>query len=120
MKFKLDENLGNRIKKLMTDNGLDAETVNDENLTGTDDRRLFEICSKEERCLMTLDLDFSDVFVFPPEKTSGIVVFRSSQRLSFQLIEYLVEQFIKNLNISELKGKLWIVEPNRIRIHQTN
>lgn len=120
MKFKLNENFGVRIKKLLTDNGFDAETVSDEKLNGIDDRKLFEICNKEERCLLTLDLDFSDVLVFPPEKSSGIVVFRSSQRLSFQLIEFLVSQFIKNLKVNELKGHLWIIEPNRIRIHQSD
>ena len=120
MKFKLDENFGVRIKKLLRDSGFDADTVTDEKLNGIEDRKLFEICKKEERCLLTLDLDFSDVLVFPPENSPGIVVFRSSQRLSFQLIEFLVIQFIKNLNVSELNGKLWIVEPNRIRIHQSD
>lgn len=120
MKFKLDENFGKRIKELFVEQGYDTETVFDEKLQGSDDKILFDICVEEKRCLVTLDLDFSDVVNFPPEDTGGIVVIRAAAQLSFQLINLLVKQFLKAVQSEDLTGKLWIVEPNRIRIHQRN
>lgn len=120
MKFKLDENFGKRIKELFIEQGYDTETIFDEKLQGSDDKTVFDTCVKEKRCLVTLDLDFSDVINFPPEHSNGIVVIRAAAQLSFQLINMLVKQFLRTVKSEDLKGKLWIVEPNRIRIHQRN
>ena len=76
MKFKLDENLGTRTQHLFKEAGHDIHTVRQENLQGTVDRHLYQICCDEQRCLVTLDLDFTDVLRFPPQQTNGIVVIR--------------------------------------------
>ena len=120
MKLELDENFGKRIKELFTENGYDAATVIDEKLGGADDKTIYEVCCREKRCLVSLDLDFSDVIRFPPDKCGGIVVFRASANLTFEIIYYLASQFLRAAGKENLAGKLWIVEPNRIRIHQTS
>lgn len=61
MRFKLDENLGRRVQQLFREADHDAETVPDEQLRGCSDQTLYEICRVENRCLVTLDLDFSNV-----------------------------------------------------------
>lgn len=66
MHFKLDENLGNRFKRFFIDNGFEADTVHDEHLQGSEDHKIYETIIKEEKCLVSLDLDFSDVTRFPP------------------------------------------------------
>jgi predicted nuclease of predicted toxin-antitoxin system len=65
LRFKLDENLGKSIKKLFPDSSYDVQSVQDENMLGTKDEVIFETCQKEKRCLITLDLDFSNVLKFP-------------------------------------------------------
>lgn len=82
--------------------------------------KLYEVCCREKRCLVSLDLDFSDVVRFPPDKSSGIVIFRASTNLTFEIINYLASQFLKAAEKEDLEGKLWIVEPKWIRIHQTS
>jgi predicted nuclease of predicted toxin-antitoxin system len=72
MKFKLDENLGSRTAGIIAEFGHDVETITQEKLSGTSDERLFEIRTAECPCLITLDLDFSDVVRFPPRNTPGI------------------------------------------------
>ncbi|MDQ3021802.1 MAG: DUF5615 family PIN-like protein [Bacteroidota bacterium] len=123
MNFKLDENLGNRFKKLFTDNEFEADTVHDEQLQGSVDYKIYETIIKEEKCLVTLDLDFSDVTRFPPQTTKGIVIIRLHKKFTYELASILISQFIdviKNNKTNEkLSGKLWIVEFGRIRIHQS-
>ena len=71
MKFKLDENFGKRTQTQFEEAGHDVQTVQSESLQGTSDRNLYEVCRAEQRCLITLDLDFADVTRFPPETTGG-------------------------------------------------
>ena len=119
MKFKLDENLGIRTREIFKNDGYEARTVRDQGMQGCSDRRLYEKCCSEEACLVTLDLDFSDVVRFPPDKTSGIVVIRPPRNPNFVLIEKLVQDFPKALKQIPIKNDLWIVEPGRIRIHES-
>ena len=44
----------------------DANTVVDQGLKGCTDGELYDHCRIEKRCLVTLDIDFSDVLRFPP------------------------------------------------------
>jgi predicted nuclease of predicted toxin-antitoxin system len=118
MKFKLDENLGTRTQELFRQQGHDVMTVRDQQLQGCSDQRLFDICSAEHRCLVTLDLDFSDVLRFPPQQSHGIVVIRVPHNPTLPLLEQLIRQFLRTLETMPLEKKLWIVETGRIRIHQ--
>ncbi len=76
MKFKIDENLPIEIAELLIKNGHDAKTVNDQQLKGTKDSALINLCKQENRAMVTLDTDFSDITAYPPEEYTGIIVLR--------------------------------------------
>src|SRR5690242_6390769 len=95
MKFKLDENFGTRTQQLFVAQGHDVQTVLQEGLQGSSDMNLFEICRSEQRCLVTLDLDFSNVIRFPPELVEGIVVIRIPRNPSLPLLERMINQFLQ-------------------------
>lgn len=118
MKFKLDENFGIRTQKLFHAAGHDAQTVRDQRLQGCSDHYLYEVCCAEERCLVTLDMDFADVTRFPPANSNGIAVIRVPRNPSIML-EQLIRQFLQALIQMPIENRLWIVEVGRIRIHQT-
>lgn len=118
MKIKLDENLGRRVVEVFRKAGHDATTVRDQNLQGVRDEALYGICRQEGRCLVTVDLDFADVLRFPPEETAGIAVLRPAGRVTIAALVGLVSQIIAILDKEPLAGRLWIVEPGRIRVHQ--
>ncbi len=118
MKFKLDENFGTRTQQIFRTSGHDVLTVRDQQLQGCADQRLYEVCRAEHRCLVTLDLDFSDVLRFPPQQAHGIVVIRVPHNPTLPLLEQLIRQFLKSLETMTVEKKLWIVETGRIRIHQ--
>lgn len=118
MKFKLDENFGTRTQQMFRTQGHDVLTVRDQNLQGSADRHLYEICLAEQRCLVTLDLDFSDVLRFPPQQAHGIVVIRVPHNPTLPLLEQLIRQFLNTLETMSVDKKLWIVETGRTRVHQ--
>ena len=71
MNFKIDENLPVEYVDLLSAAGYSSETVVEENLTGADDAVVTGVCEKENRILLTLDLDFSDIRSYPPDALAG-------------------------------------------------
>ena len=118
MKFKLDENLGPSSARIFAEFGHDAKTVVEERLGGTNDRTIIGACIEEQRCLVSLDLDFADVLRFPPETAPGIAVLRPPHPASLPLLLALIRDLLNALKREPIAGRLWIVEPGRIRIHE--
>lgn len=119
MKFKLDENLGARTQHLFRAAGHDVRTILEENRQGCSDQDILTICCAEKRCLVTLDLDFSDVTRFPPIESEGIIVIRVPRNPSLPLLERLVSQFLRVVARMPVERKLWVVEIGRIRVHES-
>ncbi|MDD5089677.1 MAG: DUF5615 family PIN-like protein [Candidatus Wallbacteria bacterium] len=119
MKFKLDENFWTGALALFRSHGYETDTVHSENISGCTDAELFEKCVNEQRCLVTMDLDFSDIIRFPPDKSNGIVVFRLPQPFTCAGMEDLIAGFLEHVKSEPVRTKLWIVEPGRIRIHSS-
>lgn len=76
MRLKLDENLGTRGRDLFLQAGLDVVSVPEEGLSSATDRALIDLCRSERRCLVTLDLDFSNPLRFKPSDYAGGAVLR--------------------------------------------
>ena len=115
-KFKLDENLDVQAAALLRDAGYDALTISEQGLQGTADTGVAELCRREERCLVSLDLHFSNIVEMPPADYSGIVVLRHP-RLRLRAALYLIRQLIESLRENSPQGQLWIVEPGRVRVY---
>jgi len=116
VRFKLDENLDPRLARLLAEGGREADAVREEGLGGTSDEALYRTCRREQRVLITLDLDFSDPLRFPPEGSGGIIVLRP-RRNTLSLIRQTLVAALPALKRERLEGALWIVEPGRIRAH---
>ena len=116
MKLKLDENFDVRLVSLITEMGHEADTVLSESLSGSEDEVIYDVCQKEGRILVTLDLDFSNPVRFPPEPTEGIVVLRPPRPI-LSVVQAMFASVLSSLSTGTLKGCLWIVEPGRIRVY---
>ena len=116
MKAKLDENLDVRLASILAEHGVDAVTVYSERLSGAPDENVFAASLGEERTLITLDLDFANPLRFPPAEAFGIVVLRA-RRTVLSHIQELLLKALPTLKAGNLGGKLWIVEPERIRVY---
>ena len=68
MKLKIGENLPRECAALLRNAGFEADTAADERLAGAADSVIASHSRAEDRALVTLDLDFSNVLAYPPAK----------------------------------------------------
>ncbi len=114
-RFKTDENLPDEVRDCLRQAGFDCESVGDEGLSGSADEDLIEVCQREGRAMVTLDLDFANLRTYPPAKYAGIVVLRP-RRSSVGVVLELLQRVLPMLETEELHGRLWICDPGGVRI----
>ena len=117
MKLKLDENLPADATKLLREAGFDAMSVLDQELGGSPDSHLAQICNSEDRVLLTFDTDFTNIRSYPPADHAGILVFRLLTQEKNHLLTVL-QRIIPILRAGSPRNQLWIVEEDRIRVRE--
>lgn len=115
MRFKIDENLPKAIVSRFQTDGYDSISVLDQNLGGRSDNSLAEVCRKEDRVLITLDLDFADVRAYPPQSHPSIIVLRLNRQDKEHVLE-VIARVLPMFKTEPLSGHLWIVEEDAVRI----
>ena len=117
MRFKIDENLPSEVASVLNIAGHDAMTIGDQRMSGEPDPRVAAVCRDEDRVILTLDLDFSDIRTYPPGDYPGIVVLRPPTQAKSAVLD-LVGQLIPLLDIEPLVGNLWILQRSGLRIRE--
>lgn len=115
MKFKIDENLPIECTKLFKKLGYQADTVYDEKLNGSPDSTIYSVCIDEKKVLVTLDMDFSNIRLYPPDSHNGIIVLRLANQSKLKILNK-INQILPILRQEQLAGHIWIIEEKKIRI----
>jgi hypothetical protein len=78
------ENLGKSAAALFEAGGHDTQTVCGQGLSRAADREVIAACQAEQRCHVTLDLDFANPLLFDPALYAGIAVLRLPAKPSYE------------------------------------
>ncbi|MCK4397011.1 DUF5615 family PIN-like protein [candidate division WOR-3 bacterium] len=117
MEFLIDEDLPRSVGNLLRRAGHEAIDVRDIGLRGAPDSEIASYAQSHNLCLLTGDTGFADIRNYPPKEYSGIIVIYTPREATAKYILEIIEGFLKQEQlISELSGKLTIIEPGRIRI----
>lgn len=117
LKVKLDENIPSRVEPALRGLGIDAETAGSEGLAGSSDPGLLAACVSEDRILVTLDLDFSDIREYPPGTHRGVWVLRPAQQ-TFAAVLNLVLNGVRLSSVERTAGQLWVIDEKTVRIRE--
>jgi predicted nuclease of predicted toxin-antitoxin system len=104
-------------RALLETAGHDVATVHEEDLRSASDDRIIEASLQEERCLVTLDLEFGNPLRYRAANYAGIAVLRLPAKPSPEDLENAVRTVIVGLQPT-IARHLWIIEAGRIRIYQ--
>ena len=115
LRYKLDEILRRRVEPALRALGNDVETAVSEGLAGCADPNLLAASGTEDRILVTPDLDFADIGVYPTGSHRGIRVLRPANQ-TFDTILNLVQAGLRLAVIERTAGQLWVVDEKRVRI----
>lgn len=115
--FKLDENLPVEAATILRAAGYDAHTVLEERLNGESDRAVARECQQEHRALLTLDLDFADIRLYPPRDYAGLIVLRLSTQDKQHVLE-VIRRLLVLFKQSDVEARLWIVDDHSVRVRE--
>jgi predicted nuclease of predicted toxin-antitoxin system len=114
MRFLVDENPPFSLIKLLQDSGHDVIDVAASLLRGSSDERLWKLAAREQRILMSKDLDFPipQVRPYPP----GLILIRVPDTFTGKQIASLFSKAMKTSKLKDLEGRITVVAPGRIRV----
>jgi predicted nuclease of predicted toxin-antitoxin system len=118
VKLKLDQNLGVRGRELFEAAGHEICTAREQHLDVASDEEIWRRTTAEGWVLVTLDLDFADTLRFPPAQHPGVAVLRVPEHRGASVLPIVMQTLVQALNRERIEGKLWVVEPGRIRIYK--
>ncbi len=118
MRFKIDENLPLEIAESLHRAGHDALMVTEQGLGGVADERVGAVCQNEDRILVTLDLDFANIYAYPPRDYPAIMVIRVRRQDKLHVLAVFL-QVMPLLEIEQIEQRLWIMGKTGIRLRGT-
>jgi len=117
VRFKLDENLPDRLVSDLSGLSHDVDTVRGEQLTGRVDADVWRAAQAAQRFLITQDLDFSDVRRYTPGTHAGLLLVRLSRPGRHALFERVLTVF-QTERVEEWAGCLVVATEQKIRIRR--
>src|SRR3954471_9010048 len=117
VKLKLDENISRYLKQSLAGYGHDVATAADEGLLAQPDTAVAAACRAESRMLLTLDIEFADLRLYPPGSHAGMVVFRP-RSFGPLAVNRELQASVQATHLAVLMGCVVIVEPGRVRVRR--
>lgn len=117
MRFLVDADLPRATAALLDSYGHEAVDVRDIGLRSAKDSEIATYARQQGLCLLTGDVDFSDIRTYPPQQYPGLVVLKIPRNATARYILSLLEGFLQQDHIiAMVHGKLAVVEPGRVRL----
>ncbi len=115
--FLLDANMSPETANFLRSLGFDAKSLIEEKLGGIEDAAVAKIAEKEQRILITFDLDFGELYYFSSKKKLGIIILRLKDQRP-EAVNIILGLFLKSQKIVFEKGvrRLVILSENELRV----
>lgn len=114
MRFLVDENLPFGIVEYLLSLKNDVFDVAASNMRGSSDKFLWSKAADEKRIIITRDLDYPIPKLRPAP--FGVILIRVPSNFKAALITKIFMESVKKIKFEDLKNKIAIISPGRIRI----
>jgi predicted nuclease of predicted toxin-antitoxin system len=113
MLFLVDENLPVDVAELLRHEDHDVTYLPHTGHRGASDKEVWRLAAREERIIVTRDLDFPI-----PESPgpSGLILVRVPDTFTRKQIAGVMSEFIASAAFQEVAGTITVVSPGRVRV----
>jgi len=111
MRFLIDENVRIEVVEFLQSAGCDVTR----SASGLDDEKVAALAKKERRILLTHDMHFADILLFPPKDFFGIVRIKIHPPSANVIIPALKHLLSK---VKDFEKKLIVLEKDAFRIRE--
>lgn len=123
MKFLVDADLPKSTKESIKQLNFYAEDVRDIGLGNKEDNEIIEYAKQKDFIIVTRDLDFGDIKLYPIKLHKGVVILRLPHFFITKQINKVLLAFLnlikeKSLKEEQIKNSIVIVELGRYRIRR--
>jgi predicted nuclease of predicted toxin-antitoxin system len=120
LKFFIDQCVPASIGQSLRDNGYEVLILKEHIPIDSPDEIVIAKAQELDAILVSLNGDFSDIVMYPPDRYKGIISIqlRNHPEIIPQLMQRLLDYLANYSNMEHYQGKLFIVEVNRIRIRE--
>jgi predicted nuclease of predicted toxin-antitoxin system len=116
MRFLIDAILPRSAVALLVGFGHEVDFARDIGMASAPDEQIALRAKETSAVLLSRDLDFADIRRYPPSQYAGIVVLRLADDATAREIVAVIKRFFKEHQfLDALKGRLAIVESDRVR-----
>ncbi len=115
MKFLADMPISPKTVAYLKSLGYDVYRISEKGLPKAKDSELVDIAIKEQRAILTMDLDFSAIIARSQKSVPSAIIFRLSDE-SHENINNLLKNILPTVETEILKGAIVIIEDDRFRV----
>lgn len=117
LKFITDECVGLPTITLLRKLGYSVVTAKEAGICGKSDFEILKLAIKEKRILVTEDIDFGNILLYPPKLHHGIILLRFRHSLESEIHDIL-SCLLAELKPKDFKETLIIVDKDKYRIRK--
>jgi len=117
MRFLIDADVPRCITKSLISMGHDVVDIRDVRPSATADTSIYQLLKEQNRILITRDMHFSNILLYPPAPNAGIIVLRT-HLLGISEILAIIEDLIKRIPEKELIGSLVMARKSHYRLRR--
>ena len=117
MKFLADMGISKKCVIWLRSKGYDVIHLSEQGLQRMTDKDIYQKATLEERIILTIDLDFSNIVAFSKGKLPSVIIFRLSNESGENVINHLSPIIERHFN--ELTdGTIISVEDKKVRLRK--
>ena len=103
---------------MITKLGFEVEHCKNSKLVGSSDKLIAEYCKKQKLILVTRDLEFGSLVIYPKDCHYGLLILRLPNSFTAKKINETLVEFLKNIKIEDLINSITVLEVGRYRIRK--
>ncbi len=118
MKFILDENLPQSFVEKLGELGFTVDHVRTAGLQGADDRTIALYAKNQDAVLITKDIEFGSLLLYPKGSHYGVVILRLPEYFKKEQIFLFLKNFLTTIRKDNLIGHITTLEIGKYRVRK--